>query len=192
MAILIFFLSGSAVGYLYMHMFAGNGKNGVPENAGTAINTPAEHEDLFTLRMYYPVGNSLKMVEKRLPKRTKQMSVAEAVTEEFLKGPENGDAANIPLNVKLLGLYRDAQQVLYIDLSDEFRRNFQGDAYAEYLLLKSFHESLVSNLQEFRDFKLLIEGKELESLGGHFYLKYSLNTIAAYDFRPESKGSGAQ
>ena len=71
-------------------------------------------------------------------------------------------------NVKILGIYRDQNQILYIDLSDELRRNFQGDALDEYLLLKGMYETLVSNVQDFQDLKVLVEGKEIETLGGHF------------------------
>lgn len=187
--IVLFFLTGAVGSYLYMHKFAGNGNS---ESEKTPPSIAAESEDFFTLRIYYPAGNDLTMIEKKLPRRIRQLSVAEAVIEEFFKGPENDDLLNIPQNVKLLGLYKDAQQILYIDLSDEIRRNFQGDAHSEYLLLKALHESLVSNLQEFRDYKILVEGKELESLGGHLYLKYTLSSITSYVSRPENKAADEQ
>ena len=97
--------------------------------------------------------------------------------EEFFKGAGNNYTADIPQNVRIIGLYKDANQILYIDLSDDLRRNFQGDAFSEYLLLNSIYESLLSNLQDFQDYKILIEGKEAETLGGHFYLKYTLKTL---------------
>jgi hypothetical protein len=83
----------------------------------------------------------------------------------------------------LLGLYKDASQVLYADLSDELRRNFQGDALDEYLLLKGIYETIISNLRDVQDVKILIEGKEAETLGGHLYLKFPLKNTVAYDFK---------
>lgn len=145
-----------------------------------------ESEDYHTLRMYYPVNNRIQMIEKRLPKRTRQISIAEAVIEEFFKGPGNGNLTYIPQNVKLLGLYKDPDQILYIDLSDEFRRNFQGDAISEYLILKGIYDSLVSNLQDFQDFKILLEGKETETFGGHFYLKYTLRNFLSNELKGEN------
>jgi hypothetical protein len=67
------------------------------------------------------------------------------------------------------------------------RRNFQGDALSEYLLLKGIYESLVSNVQDFQDVKLLVEGKEIETLGGHFYLKYPLKNTFSAEIRGDSK-----
>jgi len=71
---------------------------------------------------------------------------------------------------------------LYVDLSDEFRRNFQGDVLAEFLLLKGLYESLISNEQEIQDVKILIEGKEIETLGGHLLLTYPLREMVSYEY----------
>lgn len=182
MLIVLFFLIGAASSYLFLRNFA------QPEKTITEKslrNAPEELEDFFYLRIYYPIDNRLQIVEKRLPKRTKQIAIAEAVIEEFFKGNENTKISYIPQDVKLLGLYKDPDHILYIDLSDELRRNFQGDAFSEYLLLKGIYESLISNLQDFQEFKILIEGKEMETLGGHLYLKYTLRNTVSYEFREE-------
>jgi spore germination protein GerM len=186
--IVIFFLAGVSGSYFLMRRFALREKPAAPSAA--LQNTPADAEDLFTLRIFYPVDNRLQLIEKRLPRRSKQAAVAEAVIEGYLKGPENGKISPIPQNVKLLGLFRDPKQVLYIDLSDEARRNFQGDALAEYLFLKGLYESLIANLTDIQDVKILVEGKEIETLGGHIYLKYPLKSVVSYEFRGETKFSG--
>jgi hypothetical protein len=71
--------------------------------------------------------------------------------------------------------------MLYIDLSDEFRRNFQGDVFAEFLLLKGLYESIISNVQDIQDIKILIEGKETETLGGHLFLLYPLKDMVSHE-----------
>jgi len=183
MLILLFFLGGSVGSYFFFKKFTLTEK--LPANIPTA-SSHQESEDLFYLRMYYPADNRIQMIEKGLPKRTRQISIAEAVIEEFFKGSGNDKMSYIPQNVKLLGLYKDPDQILYIDLSDEFRRNFQGDAISEYLVLKGMYESLVSNLQDFQDFKILLEGKEIESFGGHFYLKYTLRNLLSNELKGEN------
>jgi hypothetical protein len=94
--------------------------------------------------------------------------------------------------VSILGIYKGSDQILYVDLSDELRRNFQGDALSEFLLLKGLYESLLANLQGIEDVKILVEGKEIETLGGHFYLKYPLKNLASYEFRGDIRVSGGQ
>jgi len=171
--LILLFLGGVAGGYLYLSKVFPKGKPAVEEIVGT----PTKAEDLFPLRIYYPHGNQLQMEERRLPRRTVQIAIAEASVEEYLKGPKDVTVSNIPRDVRLLGLYKDADSILYIDLSDEFRRNFQGDAITEFLLLKGLYESLISNIQDIKDVKVLIEGKEIETLGGHLYLLYPLKDV---------------
>ncbi len=49
----------------------------------------------------------------------------------------------------------------------EKSRNFSGEARYEYYLLKSIYQTLVTNVSEVRDVKILIEGREIDSIGGH-------------------------
>jgi len=167
--IVFFFIVGAAGSYVFMRYFGPESNQ--PLHNEVQIHS-IEGQDLMVIRLYVPIDGKLELIEKKLPKRTKNIAIAEAVIEEFFKTPANGSP--IPQGVKVLGLYRDANLNLYLDLSDELRRNFQGDALSEFLVLKGMYDSLLANLQDFQDLKVLVEGKEIESLGGHFYLKYPL------------------
>ena len=175
--IVLFILAGVSGSYFFIRDFVHPEKQ---TPSPTAQNPLMESIDYSVLRIYQPHNNRLDMLEKKFPRRISNTALAEAVIEEYFKQPVAEGVSSIPQNVKLLGLYKDDLQTLYIDLSDEVRRNFQGDALAEYLLLKGLYESLVSNIQDFQDVRILVEGKEVETLGGHFYLRYPLkNTFSA-------------
>ena len=170
----VLFLAGVVGGYLvFMKVFP---QEMPPEGE---VESLIVQGDLFSLRIYYPVNDRLLMEERRLPRRTEQYAIAEATVEEFLKGPVGGVPSALPSDARLLGLYKDTDQILYVDLSDEFRRNFQGDVYTEFFLLKGLYESLISNVPDIQDVKVLIEGKEIETLGGHLYLLYPLKDIVS-------------
>jgi spore germination protein GerM len=171
----LLFFGGLGGGYFY---FSKSSHKQVPEDQ---VPTLPQTEDLFTLKIYYPLGNQLELEERRLQRRTTQIAVAEAVVEEFLKGPAGIKTPEMPKDVRLLGIYFDENKILYVDLSDEFRRNFQGDALTEFLLLKGLYESLSSNLGNIEDVKVLIEGGEKETLGGHFYLSFPLKDMVSYE-----------
>ncbi|HYQ48533.1 MAG TPA: GerMN domain-containing protein [Thermodesulfovibrionales bacterium] len=179
--IIIFFLAGAAGSYFLLKYYTPAAPQ--PAANGTELQSP-EIQDLITVRLMLPKDKKLVMTEKRLKSRIKNIALAEAVVEEFFKGA--ADAYAIPQNVKLLGIYRDANQMLYVDLSDELRRNFQGDALDEYLLLKGMYETLVSTIPDFQDLKVLVEGKEIETLGGHFFLKYPLKSLVMAEPKSES------
>ncbi len=177
MFLLLLFLSGVAGGYYYFS------KIFPPERAVPEYPVAApKSENLLSLRIYYPVGGQLQMEERRPPRRPGSTSVAEATVEEYLRGSAVATIPFMPRNARLLGVFRGSDGILYIDLSDEFRRNFQGDALAEFLLLKGLYESLISNEQEIQDVKILIEGKEIETLGGHLLLTYPLREMVSYEY----------
>jgi hypothetical protein len=188
MLLLLLFLGGVGSGYLYfMKVFS---KERPPREI---VETLTSTEDIFSLRIYYPVDNRLQLEERKLPRRTAQLAIAEAAVEEFLKGPSHAVMSNIPKDTRLLGLYKDADNILYVDLSDEFRRNFQGDAVTEFLLLKGLYESLISNIHDVQDVKVLIEGNEIETFGGHLYLLYPLKDMVSPEINTsynDTKNSG--
>ncbi len=180
--IIVFFIVGAAGSYLFIRYFApAASQPQLSENPAQSL----DGQDLMGIRLYLPKNGKLEMTEKKLPRRTKNIAIAEAVIEEFFRTPANGSP--IPQDVKVLGMYRDAHQNLYLDLSDELRRNFQGDALAEYLVIKGMYDSLLANLQDFQDLKVLIEGKEIESMGGHFFLKYPLKAALLGESRSEGR-----
>lgn len=168
---LLLFGTGIAAGYLY---FSGSSTPLLKEDA-------AEYErslqgDALFVKIYYPSDGRLIIEERRI-ERSMNMNIraeAEAVAGEYFKGPSNKEKTVIPTGVKLLGIYLGSDGVLYINLSDELRRNFKGDATAEYLLLKGFYESIMTNVREVHDIKIIVEGKEIESIGGHLFSLYPL------------------
>jgi hypothetical protein len=176
--LILLFVGGLTGGYFYFSKVI-PGENGTIDQA-TGNLTKAE--DLFSLRIYYPIGNQLQVEERRLPRRVGQSAIAEIIIEQYLQGPADQTQTIVPRDTKILGLYRGADRILYVDLSDEFRRNFQGDVFAEFLLLKGLYESLISNVEDIQDVKVLIEGKEAETLGGHLYLVYPLKDIVSYGY----------
>jgi spore germination protein GerM len=182
--IVLLFLAVAAGSYFFMHKYTESEKQATSTTAQSPVMEPA---DISILRIYQPRNNGIEMTERKIPKRISNIAIAEAVIEEFFKSTAASGVSAIPQNVKLLGLYKDEAQMLYIDLSDEARRNFQGDALAEYLLLKAIYESLVSNVLDFQDCRILIEGKEIETLGGHFYLKYALKNMFSAEIKGDSK-----
>ncbi|MGC2063505.1 MAG: GerMN domain-containing protein [Thermodesulfovibrionales bacterium] len=182
----VLLLGLSAVGgYYFFHNFTITKQKKSPPQAESQEPTDGQQVDAVTIRLHYPVGGRLEVAEKSIPRRLRTSSVAEAVIEEYFKLPVNGADSIIPAHVKLLGLYRDAMQILYIDLSDELRRNFHADALSEYLLLKGLYETVVSNISDIQDVKVLVEGKEIETLGGHVLLRYPLKTTVSSEVRAE-------
>jgi spore germination protein GerM len=169
---LLLFSGGIGGGYFYFS------KKSVQTQSGAETpQADIQSQDFSSVRVYYPAEGRLMMEERRVKRQASVVASAEAIAEEYLKGPARGKS-DVPQGAKLLGAYIGSDGVLYVDLSDEFRRNFQGDALTEYLVLKGLYESIISNVGGMDDVKVIIEGKEIESIGGHLFAMYPLkNTL---------------
>lgn len=170
----LLFSGGIAGGYFY---FAGTFGN---TQKGEIMAEPQKQaDDSSFVKVYFPSEGRLIMEERKVKRLGSVTVSAEEIVEEFLKGPSQRGKSDVPPGTKVLGLYFGTDGILYVDLSDEFRRNFHGDALSEFLLLKGLYESIISNVNGVGDVKILIEGKEMESVGGHLLILYPLkNTLA--------------
>lgn len=131
-------------------------------------------ESTITVMIFLPLEDAFIVEERIIQNKTLAVEIAEAVLTEYIKGLKEGFD-----NTKLNGVYKDRNNIIYIDLSDEFRRGFSGDARQEYALLKSLFETVTKNVPEIEDVRLLIDGREIESIGGHFYTLYGLKETFA-------------
>ncbi|MEN8264288.1 MAG: GerMN domain-containing protein [Nitrospirota bacterium] len=72
-----------------------------------------------------------------------------------------------PYSVRLLDLYMDREGIVYIDFGDELRKNFHGDTLEELNILAGLFREMKAAVPGFKALKILIEGREAESFGGH-------------------------
>jgi len=142
-------------------------------NQDLSIMTSSEIKVPVTI--FYPGEAGLVKEEKTLAGGSLPVKLAESLLQEYFKGLKNGLNSTI-----VRGVYEDRNKILYVDLSDEFRRNFSGEARYEYYLLKSLYQTLVTNVSEVRDVKILIEGREIDSIGGHMLSIRSLRETVWY------------
>jgi len=147
-------------------------KGDTADNTGVNV---AVTDDSITAKIFLPSddGEGITVEERSIQNNPVPVRMAEVVVTEYLKRLKQGLK-----DTKLLGIYRDKRSIIYIDLSDEFRKNFSGDVRQEYALLKSLYETVTVNIQGTEDVRVLVDGKEVESVGGHFDTLYPLgNTV---------------
>lgn len=72
-----------------------------------------------------------------------------------------------PYKVRLLDLYMDDEGVIYIDFGEEIRRNFSGGVSDELKLIAGLFKEIKTAVPGCTALKLLVQGAETESLGGH-------------------------
>ncbi len=68
---------------------------------------------------------------------------------------------------KLLDLYFDREGIVYIDFSGDIRKKFSGDAMEELSIIAGLFKGIKSEISGLKALKILIDGREAESIGGH-------------------------
>ncbi|MGD0283627.1 MAG: GerMN domain-containing protein [Dissulfurispiraceae bacterium] len=143
-------------------------------------------DDAVTVKIFIPSSDGITVQERRIQNNPIPVKMAEAVVSEYLKGIDDEIK-----DVKLLGVYRDKKGIIYVDVSDEFRKNFSGDIKQEYTLLKSIYETITVNIPGTENVRLLVDGKEVESVGGHFNALYPLgDTVGEGPQQPAAQNPG--
>ncbi len=80
----------------------------------------------------------------------------------------------------LLDLYLDQEGIIYIDFGSEIKKKFRGDAYGEMNVLAGLFKGMKNIVPGLSAIKILIEGKEAETFGGHIDISKPLGEEIAY------------
>jgi hypothetical protein len=86
-----------------------------------------------------------------------------------------------PYHVDLLDLYLDREGVIYIDLGSEIRKNFMGDAREELGILAGLYRGIKDTVPELTAMKILIEGREAKTIGGHIDISRPIREEVTYN-----------
>jgi Sporulation and spore germination len=89
----------------------------------------------------------------------------------FLNGPRTGkDQVPVPEGLKLNDYYFTPQGVAVVDVSTTDIPPGQFGFYEEVLFIRGLIESLSQNFFEIKQVKVLVDGKESQTLAGHYAL----------------------
>lgn len=123
--------------------------------------------NLENFKIYLPSSNGLITKQIYFKQEIYELKKVEKIIENFLI-----DLTSPMKETRILGVYKDKENIVYIDFSKNF--STPQNARDEYLLLKSIYKTLENNFTWIKDIKILIEGREIETLSGHILIEPSL------------------
>ncbi len=175
---ILLFLLGVAIGVVYYYMVKEEPRpvSTKPPQSGIVTN-------YIYLKIFYPLGGKVEIVEKRIPEIMSQVKLAERVLEEYFKVSEEFNTGVIPEGVRVEDIFISSDGILYVDFNRAIERNFKGDIVDEFIMIKSLYETLISNL-DIQDVVLLIDHKEAETIGGHFLINRPLKEYFSSELTP--------
>ncbi len=133
---------------------------------------PAPTEEMVEVNLYFSDSQAMYLVpEKRKIPQT--LSLARQAVIELIKGPENSDLySTIPEGTQINEVYI-ADDIAYIDLSEEIFKNHPGGSSGELMTVYSIVNTL-TEIPPIRGVQILVEGNETKSLVGHIDISMPL------------------
>lgn len=152
-------------------------------NGPSLANIPSTEltpDNSMELSLFFPLEGRVALEQRIIPKVEGARAMAETVLMEFLDGPDIEERSYVPDAVEVLGVYLGKDKVLYLDFTSSLTLNFQGDAVAEFLLLRALYKTLKANLSGLKGYRLLVDGREVDTIGGHIYILEGLERAVPY------------
>lgn len=133
---------------------------------------PVPTEEMVEVNLYFSDSQAMYLVpEKRKIPQTP--SLARQAVIELIKGPENSDLyPTIPEGTQVNELYI-ADDIAYIDLSEEIFKNHPGGSSGELMTVYSIVNTL-TEIPPIKSVQILVEGNEKKSLIGHIDISMPL------------------
>ena len=133
---------------------------------------PVPTEEMVEVNLYFSDSQAMYLVpEKR--KISQIPSLARQAVIELIKGPENSDLyPTIPEGTQVNEVYI-ADDIAYIDLSEEIFKNHPGGSSGELMTVYSIVNTL-TEIPPIKGVQILVEGNEMKSLVGHIDISMPL------------------
>ncbi|HVO12253.1 MAG TPA: GerMN domain-containing protein [Vicinamibacteria bacterium] len=96
------------------------------------------------------------------------------VVDELAKGSTTGLVSTLPAGTRVLDVFVHAGGVAYVDLSGEAASGLPGGSRAERLTVDSVVDTVVGNFPSTTRVQLLVDDRQVPSLGGHVDLSRPL------------------
>lgn len=103
---------------------------------------------------------------------------AKTILRELVAGPKTEAMSTVPAEVKIRDLFIDDQGTAYVDFTDALSRNHPGGPWSEMLTLRSIVQTLTANVPEIKRVRILIGGREVDTLAGHVDIRGPIAPIS--------------
>lgn len=104
---------------------------------------------------------------------------ARMIVGGLVNGPEQGGSPTFPAETTLKALYIMKDGTAITDFSKDISEKHPGGALTEYMTVMCLVHSLTANIPDIKRVKVLIDGKEADTLAGHIDLRQAFSPDTA-------------
>ncbi len=127
--------------------------------------------------LYFADKNNAFLVaeERKLHHPDDSVTFGSAIIKALIKGPQKNLLQTVPEGTILNAFFVTDDKTAYVDLSETIRDKHPGGLQSEQMTIYSIVNSLVLNIPEIEQVKILIGGRESMTLAGHIDLRFPFN-----------------
>jgi spore germination protein GerM len=103
------------------------------------------------------------------------LEMGRMIIHELIQGPNGNLVRTIPVGTALNAIYISKDGTAFVDFSDMIRENHPGGSQTELLTVYSIVNSIALNIPQVEQVKILIDGRESQTLSGHIDLTSPLS-----------------
>jgi hypothetical protein len=135
--------------------------------------TAAKKRDKQEVTLFFSDPNERFLVpEKRFITKEKEPEAqAREMIQALIAGSKTGLVNTFPEKAELQGVKREGEDILSVNFRESLVANHPGGSAAEMATVYSLTNTLTTNLPAIKRIRILIDGKERESLKGHIGLR---------------------
>jgi hypothetical protein len=154
--------------------------------------TAAKKKDKQEVTLFFSDANERFLIpEKRfIPKENGPEEQAQEMVKALLAGSKTGLVNTFPEKADLQSVKMEGGDTLLVNFSESLATNHPGGSTAEMATVYSLTNTLTVNIPAIKKVKILIGGKERESLKGHIGLKnpFTINRELIAPPAPQKEG----
>ncbi|OQY51918.1 MAG: hypothetical protein B6230_03805 [Desulfobacteraceae bacterium 4572_89] len=173
---------GSVIGANQGNIHQGSNNQGSSGHSSSHEVSPdkaIEKPILFDGFLYFAAaeGGYLKALAKQFPSTLDSHGLGNAILWALMAGPPTSALApTFPADTKINALFISENGNTWVDLGIRDGRLKEMDTISELLAVYSLVNSLALNIPEVKQVKILVNGSDVPSLGGHVSLEYFYKT----------------
>jgi len=166
-------------------------------NPFTPAAAPLYEQDdpLMPVKLFFPGVKEdvvLSSEEQTIRRSAGLTNRARQILQKLLDGPKTPTLyPSVPKDTKLQEVFVDDTGMAYVDFSSTISANHPGGMLSEQATVYSIVNSLVYNLPEIRQVKILVGGAEKETLAGHCLLLPLTMDLSITDVAPREQVNNA-
>jgi hypothetical protein len=155
---------------------AGAQPGGKPVRQGLEQILPEPADRDFPVYLYFADKNNRYLVSEMrdIPPREPRQDYCREIVEALISGPSGAGIETLPKETAVRAVYLTADGVAYVDLTPAVSADHPGGVRTELMTVYSIVNTLALNVSAVDRVKILVGGKEADTLAGHIDIRHPL------------------